>query len=212
MSTLKNSLDYVVPILEQEEYKSSFKEVIYYGYNKYDYQKETYKIVNHSDYINNLGKFENPDLKLSKDVSYFAFGIVSNIFYSKLLLLDFDNCDLNIMLNIGESIIQDNRFNSLDIIMTNKVRSNYHMIIGMNDFYSIRHILPLIPSVCQGFVNSCLHRGEAVLRVSQKFYKNPFAEIHQAIPIRVYNLNKQYISYIDNPNIKENKKSINLRG
>jgi hypothetical protein len=167
----------VLPFYHDPEYKSSFREVIYFGKIKnnrsvYDYIPTPciYDLVDHKDFRVEGTRFKEPTTEIFGDNDYLAFGILINIYNTRILPIDIDKNSGAVTIKNIELLLQDDRFTGADII--NSSADNWHVMVGIKEFTNIRHILPFIPNICQGYVSCCRDRREAVLRVSQKFFKN----------------------------------------
>lgn len=166
------SLASVTPIYHDPFYKDSFKEVLYYSTEAiYDepHRPCLYKLVNHKDYwVDN--KFKEPTDLLRHDRDYCAFAIMMNIFHTKIIPIDIDNPGTKSLSNTLTGLFEDERVIAVDAIESTPKTSKGHIMVGLKEECNIRHILPLIPNICNGFVACCLRRREAVLRVSEKFH------------------------------------------
>lgn len=213
----------VLPLYHDPEYKSSFKEVIYFGKDKhtispYEYPTPCiYDLVDHKDFRVEGTRFKEPTTEIFGDNEYLAFGIMFNIYNTRILPIDIDNYDGAHILNDIKTLLKDDRFIGADIIKSS-ANNNWHVMVGINEFVNIRHILPFIPHMCHGYLKCCADRREAVLRVSQKFFKDKQTEP----PVYSYAIRKngKHIlgagvftfpdSKIDDP-IVEKKKNVRLR-
>ena len=166
----------MLPIYHDPTYHSSFKEVLYFGVSRkkspYEYKPKpcVYELLDHSNYRIKGSIFREPDSQMFVDHDFMAFGIMINLYFTRILPIDIDKCDLTKVIDDIKILIKDDRITGADIINTSG--NNWHVHVGLNEFMNVRHILPFIPHICSGYVNCCNDRREAVLRVSQKFYKS----------------------------------------
>ena len=221
MSILKNLQ--VLPLYHDSEYKHSFREIVYYSKTKnntsvYDYKSTPcrYDLVDHKDFRIDDTRFKEPPFEY-EDSNYIAYGILINIYNTRILPIDIDIHNLENIIKNTELLLKDDRFTGADIIISSQNR--WHVMVGIKEFSNIRHILPFIPNICHGYVKCCQDRREAVLRVSQKFLKDKQSEP----PIYYYGLRKDENQEIviaskfifPQPNIQsiqlEKKRTVRLR-
>ena len=155
---------------------------------------------------------------MDREISFYAFGIVANLYNTRLIPLDFDSVTYEYVTNMADHLMQEKDVESIDIVSSSH-GPHWHMIITLNEFKNIRHFLPFIPRVCAGYVNCSTQMREAVLRVSKKFYREDVA-LQQPTYAKALRKNKDTIICYTRFNFPETrvisteikKKSINLRG
>lgn len=164
----------VLPLCLTPEYRSSLREVVYFGKSlerqrAYDYHPSpcSYEYIEHSKYRVTGTRFNEPPISMPSGFDFIAFAIMINLYNTRLLPIDIDNClGADIVINT-QNLLEDERFIGADII--NSSKNNWHVIVGIKEPMNVRHILQFFPKVCKGYIACCNDRREAVLRVSRKF-------------------------------------------
>jgi len=170
------SSKYVAPIIFNEKYKNSYKEIIYIGHNQY-YEnvvpKHTYALIKLKDYIlEDLNYVRPGENIIPAKGGFFAFGISVNIFNTKLIPLDFDNITISELQKLCNELILSDIITEIDIIQSTESNPDkWHLIIGLDNYYNVSTFIPFVPNICQGYAAMATVKKEAVLRVSQKFHR-----------------------------------------
>lgn len=172
----KTSNELVRPIIYSNDYKNSFKEIIYFNTNDpYSKFQIPYIYVDYKKYLTDINTFINPIYNIKNDINklhaykYHAFGAVFNLYNTKIIPIDIDNLYQIDITSLCDIIINDSLVSSIDIINSSTIK-RWHIIIGLKEYVNIKYYLPLFPNICKGFSNVSIKNREAILRVSQKFY------------------------------------------
>jgi hypothetical protein len=178
MKDLKNLQVSTLPIYFNDSFKDSFKEIIYFGrrskhkrFSNYgDIIPVKYELIDFDKYWMYKTKFKNPLINNTADCDYIAFGILVNVYNTKILPIDLDNKSFSKAKDLIDILLKNNNIIATDLIQSSK--ENWHILIGLKEYMNIRHIIGAIPGICHGFAGCVQSRREAVLRVSQKFFRD----------------------------------------
>ena len=174
----------IIPYYHQQDFSTSFQEIVYSGAQEgklingqYYKMPIKYGLVNHKDYWIEKSLFKNPP-RLESKVDYTAFGVMTNVFNTRIILVDIDHYALPDLLPTMIEILEGDIVDGIDIIQSSPPASRkWHLWIGLKEHRNIRHVIPNLPKICFGFIKCCIERFESVLRTSKKFYLTDNAEI-----------------------------------
>ena len=211
----------ITPLIFDLDYLNSFKEVIYFGNKRGEYSENPknikYIIVNQEDYrVDSTNPFDrsDPNPEVEKDIEFYSFGILINLFNARLIPLDFDNNTQENVDLMAKKFLINEEVIAADIIQSSS--GKYHLLIGLKEFRNINGFIGLIPGVCEGFAGCSNDKREAVLRTSQKFYPNG-RQTKSPIILKAYRVVEDkvlYSTYITTQFTKNEtkKKNLSLRG
>lgn len=158
-----------MPLILHSDFVNSYREIVYklnknkavYKFKKYF---SVYEFVDHINYRQPRVWKEIESYRY-KNTNY-AFGILINPYYTKLLMLDFDEVSILSVEKIASLFMHDNVF-GMDIVWTGVNR--YHLYIGLDYYCDIHDILKLkLPYVCKGYINFINTSDDMIARVSDK--------------------------------------------
>jgi hypothetical protein len=194
---LKKSTNYIVPIYHSEEYKDSFKEVLY---TNHEYNEKGHIF---------LKPFLDITLLHLVGLDFYAYGLMFDIYNSKVCPIDLDGINNDSIINQCNILIQDPNIKDIDIIKSSQF-NHYHIILGLKNYSYIKQIYEYYPYICHGFKTIALERRYSIIRTSPKYTKFNTRDMPKYI--QTYRKHDDYIDI--NTNFKSNKtnKGINLRG
>jgi hypothetical protein len=203
------------------EYAVGAKEAIYLGKEEENSgetrQGPTNILMDHHKYREKDFEFKDPRLPLDRTFFY-AFGLIINLFHTRLLVIDFDLVDFHRYVSpVYDKLKHCKEVKEINVLETSRcaVRKkfgNYHMAIGFDKFYDVRGLPGFFPKSCSGHAAFCTNRREQTIRVSQKFPYSPMIDT-RILPIISWNsdLNEEIKCFHTEPDKKALTKKLNLR-
>lgn len=215
------STEFVLPIIYKSSNKNSYSEIVYLhdkNSDGYGLKDRNRYLVDHSQYRIGINTFKSfkPKNDPRFDAIPYAFGIATNMNYTNLLFLDFDDVKEDKIENLARTLlIKNTNINEIDVIISSL--NNYHIIIELDGFYNTMNSIQNIPGLCSGFYNINVTYREQILRVSKKFNSSTNEPVYWYKIKKDNNKISRYINFIETISQVEQQEEtqeqkINLRG
>jgi len=166
------------PLFKHLEYSESYKEIIYMMAQQYSkFRNKEYAVVSFKEHMRK-DKFLAIDDPYFMNKSY-AYGLLINPAHANMLVLDFDNTDLEVIKEVIEQIANTGIANHFDIASSSRLETgetvNRHLYVGLNKFYNTYPFYgAAITGVCKGYLSCIRQKREVIIRVSNKFNSDTF--------------------------------------